>query len=113
MAKQLGKEQGPQLVWRDDGRLEITMFRMTDPPGPSFEPGWQKVVDVRTGEVEDVPAADVPSGANRQTHPTVNAQGQELKLRSADGDRFQSGSRAGHGRGPARSGSTRCCSTAC
>jgi hypothetical protein len=86
VAKQLGKEQGPQLVWRDDGRLEITMFRMTDPPGPTFEPGWQKVVDVRTGEVEDVPAADVPSEANRQTHPVVNAQGQELELSSADGD---------------------------
>ena len=52
-AEKLGKEQGPQLVWRKDGRLEITMFRMTDPPGPSFEPGWQKVVDVRTGEVEE------------------------------------------------------------
>ncbi len=86
VAKQLGKELGPQLVWRDDGRLEITMFRMTDPPGPSFNPGWQRIVDVRTGEVEDVPAADVPSAANRQTHPMVNADGQELELTSADGD---------------------------
>ena len=85
-AEKLGKEQGPQLVWRGDGRLEITMFRMTDPPGPSFNPGWQKVVDVRTGEVEDVPAADVPSEADRSTHPTVNVRGQELELISADGD---------------------------
>lgn len=86
VAKQLGKEQGPQLVWREDGRLEVTMFRMTDPPGPSFNPGWQRIVDVRTGEVEDVPAADVPSEANRQTHPMVNDAGQELELTSADGD---------------------------
>ena len=86
VAEKLGKEQGPQLVWRKDGRLEITMFRMTDPPGPSFNPGWQRIVDVRTGEVEDVPAADVPSQANRSTHPMVNARGQELELTSVDGD---------------------------
>ena len=30
-----------------------------------FEPGWQKVVDVRSGAVEDVPAAAVPSTADR------------------------------------------------
>jgi hypothetical protein len=86
VAERLGKEQGPQLVWRDDGRLEVTMFRMTDPPGPSFNPGWQRIVDVRTGAVEDVPAADVPTDANRGTHPMVNAAGQELELTSADGD---------------------------
>lgn len=83
-AKQLGKEQGPQLVWLDDGRLEITMFRMTDPPGPAFEPGWQKLVDVRTGEVENVPDSDAPSEANRETHPMVNADGQRLVLTNAD-----------------------------
>jgi hypothetical protein len=86
VAEKLGKELGPQLVWRADGRLEITMFRMTDPPGPSFNPGWQRIVDVRTGAVEDVPAADVPSEADRQTHPMVNAAGQRLELRSVDGD---------------------------
>ncbi len=85
-AKKLGKEEGPQLVWLGDGRLEITMFRMTDPPGPSFNPGWQKIVDVRTGQVEDVPAADVPSEANLQTHPMVNADGQKLELTSENGD---------------------------
>lgn len=85
-AEKLGKEEGPQLVWLADGRLEITMFRMTDPPGPSFNPGWQKIVDVRTGRVEDVPAADVPSEANLQTHPMVNADGQQLELTSENGD---------------------------
>ena len=86
VAKTLGKEQGPQLVWRKDGRLEITMFRMTDPPGPLFEPGWQKIVDVRTGEVQDVPAAEVPGAADRTTHPMVNAAGQRLELTSENGD---------------------------
>ena len=71
VAEKLGKEQGPQLVWRPDGRLEVTMFRMTDPPGPGFEPGWQKVVDVRTGAVEDVPAAAVPSIPDSTTQPAT------------------------------------------
>ena len=54
------------------------MFRMTPPakPGavPAFHPGWQKIVDVRTGKVQDVPAAEVPSQPNRQTHPMVRPQ---------------------------------------
>ena len=74
-ATKLGKLIGPQLVWLPDGRLEVTMFRMTDPPGPTFRAGWQKIVDVRTGVVEDVPAADVPSVANLGTHPTVSPSG--------------------------------------
>jgi hypothetical protein len=84
-AQKLGKEQGPQLVWRKDGRLEVTMFRMTDPPGPSYDPGWQKIVDVRTGEVEDVPAADAPTEPDRSTHPMVNARGQQLRLSGGEG----------------------------
>ena len=54
------------------------MFRMTDPPGPTFRAGWQKIVDVRTGVVEDVPAADVPSEANLGTHPTVSPSGEQV-----------------------------------
>ena len=77
-AAKLGKLIGPQLVWRPDGRLEVTMFRMTTPGGPGFTAGWQKVVDVRTGQVEDVPAADVPSTPNRTTHPTVSPGGQRI-----------------------------------
>ena len=83
-AQKLGKEVGPQLVWRPDGRLEITMFRMTDPPGPGFRPGWQKVVDVRTGAVQDVPAGDVPSEPDRSTHPGVSPTGQRVTWTSTD-----------------------------
>ena len=81
----LGKPLGPQLVWREDGRLEVTMFRMTDPPGPLFDPGWQRVVDVRTGEVEEVPDSEAPGEANRGTHPTTNARGETVAV--ARGDR--------------------------
>lgn len=82
VAKTVGKEQGPQLVWRSDGRLEVTMFRMTDPPGPDFRAGWQKIVDVRTGQVEDVPAGDVPSTANRTTQPSISPSGQRISWTS-------------------------------
>ena len=77
-SQQLGKPLGPQLVWLEDGRLEVTMFRMTDPPGPLFDPGRQWVVDVRTGEVEQVPDAEAPGAANRRTHPTTNARGESV-----------------------------------
>jgi hypothetical protein len=81
-AKKLGKEIGPQLVWLPDGRLEVTMFRMTDPPGPGFRAGWQKIVDVRTGAVEDVPAPEVPSEPNLDTHPTVSPTGEKITMSS-------------------------------
>lgn len=81
-AEKLGKEQGPQLVWRPDGRLEVTMFRMTDPPGPNFNAGWQKIIDVHTGAVEDVPAADVPSAADQSTHPSTSPSGRRVSWTS-------------------------------
>lgn len=84
-----GKEIGPQLVWLPGGRLQVTMFRMTPPakPGavPALHRGWQKIVDVRTGKVRDVPAAGVPSQPNQQTHPTVSLNGQRITWTSDRG----------------------------
>ena len=75
-AQTLGKEIGPQLVWRAEGRLEVTMFRMTGPP--PYLPGWQKVVDVRTGAVQDTPAADVPSQPDLGTRAMVSPAGERI-----------------------------------
>lgn len=84
-----GKEIGPQLVWLPDGQLQVTMFRMTPPPKPGAAPvfhrGWQKIVDVRTGKVQNVPAAEVPSQPNRQTHPMVSPSGQRISWTSDNG----------------------------
>ena len=83
-----GKPAGPQLVWLPDGRLEVTMFRMKPEPGsdtksaPPLGPGWQKIVDVRTGTVEDVPSAQVPSAPNLTTQPTVSPSGEQLSWTS-------------------------------
>lgn len=88
-AAKLGKEVGPQLVWLPGGRLEVTVFRMTPPakPGavPAYHPGWQKIVDVRTGHVTDVPAAALPSTPTLATHPMVSPSGRRITWASADG----------------------------
>jgi hypothetical protein len=82
-AKELGKPLGPQLVWLDDGRLEVTMFRMTDPPGPNFRPGWQKIVDVRTGAVTDIPAVQAPSVPNLTAgRPVISPTGERISFTS-------------------------------
>jgi hypothetical protein len=76
-----GKEIGPQLAWRTDGRLEVTMMFMPvteEKRGAPPVPGWQKLVDVATGAVEDVPAADVPSSASAVGGPVVNGDGERL-----------------------------------
>ncbi|WP_420123907.1 hypothetical protein [Nakamurella sp.] len=84
------KEMGPQLVWRSDGRLEITMFRVADPgadrsPGLHLAPGWQKVVDVVTGQVQDVPSSDLPAEPAQLPAPTVNAAGERVDTVTTDG----------------------------
>jgi hypothetical protein len=78
----LGKEQGPQLRWRSDGLLEVTMFRMTKPPGPTYNAGWQKLVDPRTGAVTDSP--DAPSTLDTSGQPSVNARGDRITTSSDD-----------------------------
>lgn len=87
-APQLGKEVGPQLVWLPDGRLEITVFRM-DPvamkeskTAPGLVAGWQQILDVRTGDVEDVPADEVPDEPNLGTEPMVSPDGERITVES-------------------------------
>lgn len=77
----LGKPVGPQLVWRPDGRLEVTMFRMLgkgSKTAPALGPGWQKLIDVRTGAVESVPAAQLPSVPDTTSQPTTSPTGQTV-----------------------------------
>jgi hypothetical protein len=52
---------GPLLAWLPDGRLAVTMFWWgEDLPESSVLPGWQKVVDVATGVVDETPVAQLP-----------------------------------------------------
>ena len=78
-----GKAIGPQLRWLPGGRLEVTMFRMFGPP--PFKPGWQKIVDVRTGTVENVPASDVPAQPRPQDQPKVSPSGERISTTNRAG----------------------------
>jgi hypothetical protein len=78
-------ETGPQLAFLPDGRLQVTMFRW--PTGQPLTAGWQKIVDVRTGAVEDVPADQVPS-APSPAGPTVTPSG-ETVVATAEGGRAE------------------------
>jgi hypothetical protein len=80
-----GKPIGPHLAWLPDGRISITMYRMTPVPGPEVRPGWQRLVDPRTGAVEEVPQADVPRAAPVIDHPTVRPDGAQLTTVSEEG----------------------------
>jgi hypothetical protein len=66
-------ETGPQLAWRADGRLEVTVFRW--PAEQPLGAGWQKLVDVRTGKVDEVPAAQVPTTPTKTPVPAVGPGG--------------------------------------
>jgi len=88
------KPAGPQLVWLSGDRLEVTMFLWKPSPGtPVYSPGWQKVVDIRTGTVDNVPAAQVPSTPNTTTEPTLSPNGARVSYTLNAG----SGQRSGEG----------------
>lgn len=82
-----GKEMGPQLVWREDGTLEVTMFRafMGKDTPTTYGAMWQRVVDVRTGAVRDVPAAEVPTTPVLTTRPMTSPTGAQLTTTSDRG----------------------------
>lgn len=83
LSPQEGKPAGPQLVWAPDGRLEVTLFRWvpskqaeTPPPMTAV---WQKLIDVTTGAVEEVPADRLPDEPVEPEPPTVNDRGDEVR----------------------------------
>lgn len=80
-----GKPIRPHLAWLPDGQISVTMYRMPDAPGPEVLPGWQRIVDVESGAVEEVPAAYVPQTAPAIDHVTVTPDGAELVTTSEDG----------------------------
>ena len=88
-----GYDTGPQLAFLPYGRLEVTMFSWpTDQP---LVVAWQKIVDVRTGETEDVSAAQIPAApvamgptatpAGERITATSQGNSAELVLTDADG----------------------------
>jgi hypothetical protein len=88
-----GHDIGPQLTFLPDGRLQVTMF--SRPPDQPLVAAWQKIVDLRTGETEDVPAAQLPAApvglgttvtpAGEQISATSRANTAQMVLTDADG----------------------------
>lgn len=76
-------DNGPQLAFRPDGRLEVTMF--TWPQGGELAAKWQRLVDVASGEVEEVPIADVPDEPTQSPIPAVGPDGQTVTYESKSG----------------------------
>lgn len=68
------------LVWLPDGRLEITTHSW--PPNEDITVDSQRIVDVTTGEVEEVASDDLPEPRtpDLETGPTVNSAGAVLMV---------------------------------
>lgn len=80
---------GPLLAWLPDGRLEVTMFWWGErQPESAAIPGWQKIVDVMTGAVEEVPATELPSTLPGTTEPASGPNGEQIEVTS-DGGRVE------------------------
>ena len=75
-----GKPVGPQLIWKSNGILEITWFRMPEKGGPDVRPGWQVEVDVKTGKVTELNTA--PNVVDYTTRETVDPDGRKVKFTS-------------------------------
>ncbi|MGI9196873.1 MAG: hypothetical protein ACR2KE_05365 [Candidatus Nanopelagicales bacterium] len=76
-----GKNVGVDIAWLPDDRLELTLYRMKeskDPGPPTFFPAWQRIVDVRTGEVEEVPPSQYAGRIPSRTCLKRSPSGEEL-----------------------------------
>jgi hypothetical protein len=76
-------DNGPQLSFRPDGRLEVTMYSW--PQGGELEAKWQRLVDVASGTVEEVPSAEVPDEPAQSPIPAVGPDGQTVTHESKSG----------------------------
>jgi len=76
---------GPLLAWRADGRLSVTMFWWGEKQAESSAiPGWQKIVNVATGAVEEVPGTELP-GTLPPANSAPGPNGEEIEVTSGGG----------------------------
>ena len=77
---------GPLLAWLPDGRLQVTMLLWGERQAEAEAAGWwQKIVDVTTGAVEEVPAAEVPNTLPETTEPAPGPNGEQIEVTSEGG----------------------------
>lgn len=85
-AKTEGKPVGWNVTWLADNRLEITEFlMMTEGSSPTFKPGWQKIVDVVTGETTETASAQIPALPTAGSRTTSGPNGDKISFTSDSG----------------------------
>ena len=81
-----GKDVGVDISWLPDDRLQLTLYRMVnDPEAVLFAPAWRRIVDITTGEIEEVPLADFAGETPARTCVTTSPTGERLVTESDSG----------------------------
>lgn len=76
---------GPLLAWLPDGRLSVTVFWWGEDLAESAAlPGWQKLVEVTAGAVEEVAVAELPDTLPSAS-PAPGPGGEQLEVTSRGG----------------------------
>lgn len=85
-AEKEGKDVGVDIAWLPDDRLQLTLYRMAAQAGaPVFEPAWRRLVDIRTGDIEEVPSADFAGDVPVQSCVTTSPTGERIVTESDSG----------------------------
>ena len=79
-AKTFGCDGGSSLTWLADGRLQIL-----GAGGENPAPAWGKIVDVRTGAAEQIPASELPAKMPQAPDPTLGPNGERLLVTNDGG----------------------------
>ena len=85
-AEKEGKDVGVDIAWLPDDRLQLTLYRMAnDPDEVLFAPAWRRVVDITTGEIEEIPLADFAGETPGGTCVTTSPEGERIVTESDGG----------------------------
>ena len=85
-AEKQGKDVGVDIAWLPDDRLQLTLYRMLpEPEAVLFAPAWRRIVDITTGDVEEVPLAEFAGETPARTCVTTSPDGDRIVTQSDDG----------------------------
>ena len=85
-AEKEGKDVGVDIEWLTDDRLQHTLYRMIAASGaPVFEAAWRRIVDIRTGKVEEVPYAEIAGVVPEHACVTTSPAGERIVTESDSG----------------------------
>ena len=85
-AEKEGKDVGVDIAWLPDDRLQLTLYRMVnDPEQVLFAPAWRRIVDIRTGAVEEVPLAEFAGETPARDCVTTSPTDERIVTESEDG----------------------------